>query len=162
MRLDIRRSRPKLSYLLKPALAALICLTTPTGCLEQVQSTRLPEGALSNFLMHLQAGELDDARAYFAPGLVTPSAQLDASIKEASDRVRRYEISKKKSDGQDLPGGAREEIITGTVRLRVPAGAPTPGSPDERWQETQVITARIVQRGPGWRILTFELKCCPR
>ncbi|MDQ6693658.1 MAG: hypothetical protein M3014_04455 [Chloroflexota bacterium] len=136
-------------------------ITGLTGCLEQVQSTRIPAGALSNFLMHLQAGELDDARAYFAPGLVTPSAQLDASIKEASDRVRRYEISKKKSDGQDLAGGEREETITGTARLRVPAGALTPG-PNEGWQETPIITATIVQRGPGWRILTFELKCCPR
>src|SRR5437667_6153011 len=81
---------------------ALIALFMLTGCLEQVQTTRIPSGALSNFLLHLQAGELDDARAYFAPGLVTPSAGLDASIKEASDRLRLYEIRNKKFEPQDL------------------------------------------------------------
>src|SRR6476469_6976984 len=77
---------------------AIIGMLLLAGCLEQVQSTRIPSGSLSNFLLHLQQGELDDARTYFAPGLVTPSASLDSSIKTASERVRAYEIKDKKSD----------------------------------------------------------------
>ena len=38
-----------------------IALLTLTGCLEQYQPTRLPQGALNNFLLHLQNGELDNA-----------------------------------------------------------------------------------------------------
>ena len=131
-----------------------------TGCLEQLQSTRVPSGALSNFLIHLQAGELADARAYFAPGLVTPSPALDASLKAASDRLRRYEIQRTKANRQDLDSGEIRETISGRVRPRVPAGQPTPG-PEEGWQETDIITARMVERSPGWRLLDFELKCWP-
>jgi hypothetical protein len=130
-----------------------------TGCLEQVQTTRIPSGSLSNFLLHLQEGELDDARAYFAPGLVTPSAALDSSIKVASERVRAYDIKDKKSRSEQLDGGQLRVTISGQVRRRAAAGRPTPG-PDEGWQQTDIITARMVERGPGWRILDFELKCC--
>src|SRR5438067_1480573 len=115
----------------------LIALFTLTGCLEQMQTTRIPSGSLSNFLLHLQAGELDDARAYFAPGLVTPSATLDASVKDASDRLREYEIRNKKYDRQDLDNGQIRETIEGEVRRRTPPGQPTPG-PDEGWQQTTI------------------------
>src|SRR5947208_11902631 len=99
-------------------LPAILGALVLTGCLEQVQTTRIPSGALSNFLLHLQAGELDDARAYFAPGLVTPSAGLDASIKEASDRLRAYEIRNKKFERQDLGNGEIRETASGQVRRR--------------------------------------------
>ena len=75
------------SVVLLIALAFLL-----TGCLEQYQSTRVASGSLSNFLLHLEHGELDDAKAYFAPGLVTPSANLDNSIKTASERLQAYEV----------------------------------------------------------------------
>src|SRR5438874_3164872 len=122
------------------------------GCLEQIQTTRIPAGSLSNFLLHLQQGELDDARAYFAPGLVTPSAGLDGSIKKASERVRAYEIKDKKSKSEPLDDGQLQVTISGQVRRRAPAGQPMPG-PNEGWQQTDIITARMVERGPGWRIL---------
>jgi hypothetical protein len=131
-----------------------------SGCLEQLQSTRVPSGSLSNFLLHLRAGELDDARAYFAPGLVTPSPALDDSIKQASIRLRRYEVQRKKSDLQELGNGEIRETISGRIRPITPEGQPTPG-PEEGWQEVDIISARMVERGPGWRILEFELKCCP-
>ena len=115
--------------------------------------------SLSNFLLHLQAGELDDARAYFAPGLVTPSAELDASIKNASDEVRAYEITDKKTKSEQLDNGQLRETVSGRVRPRPAKGQPTPG-PDEGWQQTDIIKARMVERGHGWRILDFELKCC--
>jgi hypothetical protein len=120
----------------------------------------VPSGALNNFLIHLQAGELVDARTYFAPGLVTPSPQLDSSLIETSNRLRHYEIKREKPKGEDLPNGERRESIPGKVRPRTPTGQPTP-APDEGWEETDIITARLVERGPGWRILDFELKCCP-
>src|SRR5437867_2428633 len=129
------------------------------GCLEQLQTTRIPSGSLSNFLLHLQQGELDDARTYFAPGLVTPSADLDASIKRASERVRAYEIKDKKSKSEQLDDGQLRVTISGQVRRRAATGQPTPG-PNEGWQQTDIITARMVERGPGWRILDFALKCC--
>ena len=128
------------------SVAALLALT---GCLEQVQTTRLPSGALSNFLLHLQQGELDDARSYIAPGLVTPSAELDASIKEASDKLRAYEIADKKARNEKLDDGQLRETIAGRVRPRTAAGEPTPG-PDEGWKQTDIIMARMVERGPGW------------
>jgi hypothetical protein len=136
-----------------------VALFTLTGCLEQFQTTRIPSGSLSNFVLHLQAGELDDARAYFAPGLVTPSADLDASLKSASNRLEAYEIKGKTFDSEELGNGQLRVTMSGKVRPKVPKGAPTPG-PDEGWQQTDIITARMVERGPGWRILDFDVKCC--
>jgi hypothetical protein len=146
--------------LLGVILCALAALSVLSGCLEQLQSTRVPSGSLSNFLLHLRAGELDDARAYLAPGLVTPSPALDDSIKQASIRLRRYEVQRKKSDLQELGNGEIRETISGRIRPITPEGQPTPG-PEEDWQDTDIISARMVERGPGWRILDFELKCCP-
>ena len=147
---------------------SLLSLITLAGCLEQVQSPRTPTGALHNYLLHLQGGELDDARAYFAPGLVTPSPALDQSIKEAADRVRRYQVEEKPAKLEDeqkkltvpLSNGEVQETIRGRVRPLPARGQPIP-PPDEGWVETDIITARMVERGPGWRILEFELKCCP-
>jgi hypothetical protein len=130
-----------------------------TGCLEQLQTTRIASGSLSNFLLHLQAGELDDARAYFAPGLVTPSTELDESLKEAYRRLHAYEIKDKKSKHDDLGNGEIRETISGNVRRRTGPGQPTPAH-NEGWQQTAIISARMVQRGPGWRILDFKLECC--
>lgn len=156
----------------RPFAAHLACLLSSllllTGCLEQVQSPHTSTGSLHNFLLHLEYGELDDAKAYFAPGLVTPSPELDQSIKRASERVRRYQIEEKTVKTEDeqkkltvpLENGEYQETLHGRVRPRPQAGQPTPG-PDEGWQETDIITARMVVRGPGWRILEFELKCCP-
>jgi len=142
---------------------ALISLTiaflTLTGCLEQYQPTRLPQGALNNFLLHLQNGELDDARAYFAPGLVTPSAALDQSLIDSSNAIKKWEIRNRNATGQDLPNGDRIEMISGEVRHRTPPGTATPG-PGEGWQSTDIISATIVFRGPGWRILDYKLLCC--
>lgn len=140
-----------------------IVLTTfaLTGCLEQLQTTRIASGSLSNFLLHLQAGELDDARTYFAPGLVTPSVELDESLKETYIRLRPYEIRNKKPKEEDASSGEIRETISGEVRKRTPAGQPTP-APNEGWQQTAIISARMVERGPGWRILDFKLECCAK
>jgi hypothetical protein len=131
-----------------------------TGCLEQIQTTRIATGALSNFLIHLEHGELDDARAYLAPGLVTPSPDLDTSIQQASDRLKRYEVRNTKGFEEDIPNSEKRVTITGQTRLRTPAGSPTPG-PEEGWQTTDIISATMIVRGPGWRLLDFTLLCCP-
>src|SRR3954451_10331438 len=99
-------------------LSLVVVLLTLTGCLEQYQPTRLPQGALIDFLIHLQNGELDDARTYFAPGLVTPSAALDQSLLDASNTIKKWEIRNKKPSGQDLPNCERIETISGQVRKR--------------------------------------------
>ena len=151
----------------KPRVLTLVrvCLTLPpvlallTSCLEQVQSPRSATGALSNFYLHLYAGELDDARAYMAPGLVDLSPELDRKIQEASEQLRLYEIGKQKGTEQDLNGGEKQVTIPGRVRPRSESGTPN-ASPDGGWVEIDIITARMVERGPGWRILDFELKCC--
>ena len=114
------------------------CLVTLTGCLEQYLPTRLPQGALIDFLIHLQNGELDDARTYFAPGLVTPSAAMDQSLLDSSNAIKKWEIRNKKSTGQDLPNGERIETVAGQVRPRNMPGTPTPG-PEEGWQSTDII-----------------------
>ncbi|HEX8218579.1 MAG TPA: hypothetical protein VF914_05110 [Chloroflexia bacterium] len=141
-------------------IALLAVLLTLAGCLEQSQSTRVPGGAVNNFFLHLYAGELDDARVYFAPGLVTPSPELDQSLKEASNRLRHYEIQRQKPATEELSDGQVRVTLKGRVRPRPQPGQPTP-TPDEGWQATDILTARLVERGPGWRILDFELKCCP-
>src|SRR5690349_21210500 len=99
-------------WLARALLPAIMSALLLTGCLEQIQTTRIPGGALSNFLLHLQQGELDDARAYMAPGLVTPSAALDNSIKEASKRVLAYQIRNKKIDSKDLGNGEMQVTIS--------------------------------------------------
>jgi hypothetical protein len=141
-------------------VAILPALLVLTGCLEQMQTTRVPSGAANNFYLHLYAGELDDARVYFAPGLVTPSPEQDQSLKDASNRLRRYEIARDKPATEELSNGEVRVTLKGRVRPRHEAGQPTP-TPDEGWQTTDILTARLVERGPGWRILDYELKCCP-
>jgi hypothetical protein len=137
----------------------VFALVALTGCLEQYQSTRLPQGALLNFLIHLQNGELNDARDYFAPGLVTPSPQLDQSLVDSSNAIRKWEIRNKKATGEDLPGGKRLESVSGQVRPRTLPGTPTPG-PEEGWQQTDVISATMTFVGSGWRLLDYKLLCC--
>ena len=141
--------------LLWPALVLVLL----TGCLEQIQTTRIAAGSLSNFLIHLEHGELDDARAYFAPGLVTPTPELDSSLQEASTHLKQYEIRGTKATEDDLPNSEKLVTINGQTRPRTQAGTPTPG-PDEGWQNTQIISATMIVRGPGWRILDFKLLCC--
>lgn len=148
-------------YIVTNLLVASLATLVLAGCLEQIQTTRIASGSLSNFLIHLQNGELDDAKAYFAPGLVTPSAQLDESVKQASENIRRYQIRNKKTREEDLGNGQVQETISGQVRPITPAGQPTPAA-DQGWQNTDILTARMVVRGPGWRILDFELKCCQK
>ena len=147
----------------------ILCLPlvvlTLTGCLEQLRSPRSQVGALSNFFLHLSAGELDDARAYFAPGLVEMTPELDQSLKEASIRLRRYEIqvqsplSDTEKLREDLGNRQIRQRLPGRVRPRPSPGQPTP-TPDEGWQETDILSARMVERGPGWRILDFRVECC--
>ncbi len=139
-------------------VAAVLVLT---GCLEQYQPTRIPQGALLDFVLHLQNGELDDARTYFAPGLVTPSAELDQSLMDSSNAIKKWEIRNKTFTGQDLPNGERTEMMSGQVRPHTPPGTPTPG-PEEGWQKTDIISATMVFRGPGWRLLNYKLLCCAK
>lgn len=152
-------SKPQHRNLVTGGLLALVLLLA-TGCLEQLQSPRLASGALNNFFLHLYAGELDDARAYFAPGLVERSDELNNSIQDASTRLRGFEIRRGESRTEPLENGEIQETLAGEVRPRTSGGAQAVG-PDEGWQKTDIVTARMVERGPGWRILVYELKCCP-
>lgn len=145
---------------LATTLLALLALTALTGCLEQSQPTRIPSGAANNFYLHLYYGELDDARAYFAPGLVELSPELNQSLKDASNRLRKYEIQREKPATEELPSNERRVTIKGRIRPRPQPGQPTP-TPEEGWQQTDILTTRLVERGPGWRVLEYELKCCP-
>ena len=146
-------------HILLCILLALPALLTLTGCLEQYQPTRLPQGALINFLLHLHNGELDDARTYFAPGLVTPSAQLDQSLVDSSNTIKKWDIRNIKGTGQDLPDGKRTETLSGQVRPHPLPGTPTP-APEEGWHQTDVISATMTFVGSGWRLLDYKLLCC--
>src|SRR5688572_22036110 len=126
------------------AVVALLMLPLLlTGCLEQYQTTRSPAGSLTNFLLHLQSGELDDAAAYFAPGLVERTAELDASIKAASARVQKYEIDRGMPETSELGDSELNVLINGRVRRLAPVGSPTP-APDAGWTDTAIISARMV------------------
>lgn len=153
-------TKPRLRSKISTLSALLVCVLMLTGCLEQYQTTRLPGGALTNFVLHLHNGELDDAMAYFAPGIVTPSAELDASVQAASEKVKLFDLRKMKAtDIKDLDNGEKQVTITGQERPRTPTGQPTPG-PEDNWKDTDVITAKMVERGPGWRLLDFQVLCC--
>lgn len=137
----------------------ILCVFVLTGCLEQYQTTRTPGGSLTNFVLHLHNGELDDALAYFAPGLVDVTDEVKESVKAASEHVKKYDLRKMKGTSEDLSNGEKQVTVTGQERPRTPTGQPTPG-PEEGWTDTDVITARMVERGPGWRVLDFEVLCC--
>lgn len=132
-----------------------------SGCLEQVQSPRSPGGALSNFYLHLYAGELDDARSYMAPGLVELSPELDSQIIEASERLSVFEVEKEKAVERDMANGEKQVTLPGRARPRTESGTLT-ALAEADWTNSDIITARMVERGPGWRILEFELLCCPK
>lgn len=157
----IKACKPRKGTKLIIVMWGLLLTLALSGCLEQVQTTRIASGSLSNFLLHLENGELDDARAYFAPGLVTPSAALDISLKDASERLQGYEVRNRKSKETNLAGGEKSETIYGEIRAKRGPGTPTPG-PDAGWQQSDIVTARMIERGPGWRILDFQLKCCTK
>ncbi|MEO8285607.1 MAG: hypothetical protein ABI670_04170 [Chloroflexota bacterium] len=140
-------------------MLALLALLALTGCLEQYQSTRLPSGSLNNFLLHLQNGELDDALTYFAPGLVSETDALKASVRDASNKVKQYEIRKRSVNNHDLQDGLKLETLSGEIRPRTLPGQPTP-EPEAGWQQTDIISATMAMRGPGWRLLDFKLLCC--
>ena len=124
-------------------LAVLPVLLMLTGCLEQMQSTRIPSGAVTNFFLHLYTGKLDDARVYFAPGLVTPSPELDRSLKDASNRLRRYDIVRQKPATEELADGQCESL-KGRVRPRPHRANPL--YPDEGGKTRPVTAAN--ERGP--------------
>ena len=154
----MRRRAPL--HTLAALITSLVVLFGATGCLEQYQSTRIPGGAVFDFLLHLRNGELEDARTYFAPGLVPMTPELDERLISDSNRVKRFEFRKVKVDTQDLPDAEKQVTLAGDIRPRTPPGQPTPG-PDDGWNNAEIITARVIERGPGWRILEYEVLCCP-
>lgn len=141
------------------ALVSVMVVLGTAGCLEQYQSTRVPGGTVFNFYLHLRNGELEDARTYFAPGLVPMTPELDEGLIEASNRVKPFEVRRVKADAQDLPEGEKEVTLTGQIRPRTPPGQPTPG-PEDGWEQGDIMSARVIERGPGWRILEYEILCC--
>jgi hypothetical protein len=147
--------------LVLPLLALLL-----TGCLEQLQSPHSTGGALNNFFQHLYTGTLDDARTYFAPGLVERTPELDRVLIETSERLRMYEIEVRRPVTdveklrEELADGQVRQYLPGRVRPRRGPGTPTPG-PEEGWQQTNILSAWLVERGPGWRILDYKVECCP-
>jgi hypothetical protein len=159
----------KVRRVLRLAVSMPLVVLLLTGCLEQLLSPHSSGGALNNFFIHLYAGELNDARAYFAPGLVEVTPELDGQIKEAAERLRRYEIEVKvpitevEKLREELGNGERRQYLPGRLRLRPPDGQSTPPetpTPEEGWQEANILSARMVERGPGWRILDFRIECC--
>jgi len=92
-----------------------------------------------------------------APGLVELTPELDRKIQNVSVQLRSYEIEKQKATEKDLPNNQKEVTIPGRVRPR----PQTPGASEEgEWVQTDILTATMVERGPGWRILDFQIKCC--
>jgi hypothetical protein len=155
----VKTSHGRPGTLLRVLVVSVAVLFGTAGCLEQYQSTRIPGGAVFNFYLHLRNGEMEDARAYFAPGLVQMSDELDRELIETSNRIKPYEVRRVKFDTQDLPDAEKQVTLVGDIRPRTPPGQPTPG-PEDGWQPGEIMTARVVERGPGWRILDYEVLCC--
>ena len=124
-------------------LAALLA-----GCGEALTSTRLPAGAVRNFFYFLQQREITNAMAYWAPDFTPPDAR--ARTEAAAAQLQGYETEYKKADSTHNADGSMDITLRGRVR-------PTGGE----WQEDQeLIRARIIERGPGWRLTDFTLLCC--
>ena len=92
-----------------------------------------------------------------APGLVELTSELDQKIRNASIQLRSYEIEKQKATEKDLPNNQKEVTIPGRVR---PVPQTQGASLQAEWVQTDILTATMVERGPGWRILDFQIKCC--
>ena len=141
MMLEQRRLIRRWGVLL--ALAALLA-----GCGEELTSTRLPAGAVRNFFYYLQQEQITNAMAYWAPDFTPTDAP--ARTVAAAARLQSYETEYKKSDSTRNADGSMDITLRGRVR-------PTGGA----WLEDQeLIRARIIQRGPGWRLTDFTLLCC--
>ena len=119
------------------------------GCGEEITTTRLPLGAARNFLYHLQHGELDDALTYWAPDYTPTDAREQTGA--AIARLRGVEVEYQKGEAARQTDGTMDVTVRGRLR-----GGTGP------WQEDQMILrARLMERGPGWRVTSFTLVCCP-
>lgn len=141
----IRRALTRLFW-----CASLALLLILVGCGEEISSTRLPGGAARNFLYHLQRGEVDDAMTYWAPDFTPADAR--SQVVAAVARLQAYETEITKTNATPNADGSQEVVLRGRVR------AQNGGS----WQEDQeLLRARLITRGPGWRLTDFTLGCCP-
>jgi hypothetical protein len=119
------------------------------GCGEELTSTRLPAGAVRNFLYYLHQEQIENAMAYWAPDFTPADAR--ARTVAASKQLQGYETEYKKADTTHNADGSMDVTLRGRVR-------PTGGE----WQEDrELIRAHIIERGPGWRLTEFTLLCCP-
>jgi hypothetical protein len=129
-------------------LLGILLLVLLAGCGEDVTTTRIPAGSARNFLYHLQHGELDDAMTYWAPDFTPADARDRTSA--AITRLAGYETDPQKADTTRNADGSSDVTLRGRVR-------PTGGT----WQDDQeILRARLIERGPGWRVTDFTLVCC--
>ena len=97
------------------ATLLLLALLT-TGCLEQLSTARIPEGAARNFLYYLAHNEQDDANAYWAPQHAPADSR--AQVAAAATAVRGYDITVVKSDSAKQADGAMEVTLIGKAPSR--------------------------------------------
>ena len=131
------------------AVTLLLLALLTTGCLEQLSTARIPEGATRNFLYYLAHNEQDDANAYWAPQHAPADSR--AQVAAAVTAVRGYDITVVKSDSAKQADGAMEVTLIGKAHK---PNEPTPAA------DAPVLRARLIEIGPGWRITEFHLLCC--
>jgi hypothetical protein len=131
------------------AAALLLLALLTTGCLEQLSTARIPEGAARNFLYYLAHNEQDDANAYWAPQHAPADSR--AQVAAAVAAVRSYDITVVKSDSARQADGAMEVTLIGKAHK---PSEPAPAT------DAPVLRARLIEIGPGWRITEFHLLCC--
>src|SRR4051794_26750445 len=96
------------------SLWLLMPLLLLAGCGEEIQSTRLPVGTASNFLYHLQHGELDDALTYWAPDF--PPADARPRTQAAITQLAGYEVEFVKGETTRNADGSLDVTLRGRVR----------------------------------------------
>ena len=131
-------------------IAALIlgtCLLL-SGCLEQLSTTRVAGGAAHNFFYFLSLDQPNEAEAYWAPDFVPADSQ--AQVNNAIALMKPYEFQQSKITSTPDDTGVTV-VLSGKQRLK--------GS--QEWSaDTNLMTAHLIERGPGYRLTSFQILCC--
>ncbi|MGI8589221.1 MAG: hypothetical protein ACR2M0_16290 [Chloroflexia bacterium] len=130
-------------------LVLLLLALAASGCLEQITTTRIPAGAARNFFYFVAHDEQADANTYWAPGLAPADAA--AQISRAATALAGYDTEVTAADAVRQDDGSMLATVSGHFERKGEAPTGT---------EQPLMRARLIEKGPGWRLTEFTLLCC--
>src|SRR5689334_10826433 len=134
---------------LKAVGAILILGLMLVGCLEQESTTRIPGGAVRNFLYFMSHNQPTEANTYWAPDHAP--ADSATQVQTAITRLKSWDVTATKAETTPEPDGSQTVILSGHAG---PVGSPTPEAVQP------LMRAHVIAIGPGWRVTDFTLLCC--